>query len=484
MTGFRTVQVSSDHSTWIRLALSLLDQNISADHILWSDASDQPSLPGLDTSAEPPVRERLHFTVPRSFINAARHVLVHRDAVKWPLLYRILWRLRHDNRHLMQIESDPDVHLLRRLERQVRTDTYRMTQFVRFRKISADHGEHFVAWHRPDHDVLELAAPFFVTRFAGLRWSILTPYRSAHWNQARLYFGRGVPERDAPRPDELEQLWRTYYAAVFNPARINPKAMSAQMPARFWASLPEAGEIAPALARAAARVATMVHDQQEQDTAAPFVPETHDLSVLENAARSCRGCELCLSTTQTVFGRGRSDARIMLIGEQPGDEEDLRGIPFVGPAGQLLDQALREARLDRRSLYLTNAVKHFRFTPAGRARKHQTPRPAHVVACRPWLEAELRVIGPSMVICLGATAARALFGYSVRVMHQRGHILKPGWAQSAMITVHPSAVLRAHTAEAGRTLYRYLVSDLAYALRHVQQTVPSSVPGIPLANPT
>ena len=463
MTALRTVQVSSDHWTWIRLALSLLEQKISPDHILWSGASDQPLLPGFETSVEPPARESVHFTAPSSFIDAARHVLVHRDTVNWPLLYRILWRLRHDNRHLMQIESDADIHLLRRLERQVRKDTYRMTQFVRFRKVSTEQGEHFVAWHRPDHDVLQLAAPFFVKRFAALRWSILTPYRSAHWNQVGLSFAHGVPEREAPGPDELEQLWRTYYAAVCNPGRINSKAMSAQMPARFWARLPEATEIAPAIADARTRVATMLYDQHTQDTAASFVPETQDLTVLGNAARSCRGCELCLSATQTVFGQGASDARIMLVGEQPGDEEDLKGIPFVGPAGLLLDQALREAGLDRRSLYVTNAVKHFRFTPAGRARRHQTPRPSHIMACRPWLDAELRAVRPSVIVCLGATAARSLLGHTFRITEGRGKIFSTSWAARLLVTFHPAAVLRAADAQARGNLYRSLVADLTLA---------------------
>ena len=463
MTALRTVQVPSDISSWIKLALSLLDEKISPDQILWSNAFEQPLLPGLETYANPSAPERLHVTAPRLFISAARQVLVHRDEVKWPLLYRILWRLHHDNRHLMQIESDPDIHLLRRLERQVRKDTYRMTQFVRFRNISMEHGEHFVAWHRPDHDVLQLAAPFFVKRFAALRWSILTPFRSAHWDQVRLSFAEGVPEREAPGPDDRERLWRTYYAAVCNPARINPKAMSAQMPARFWARLPEAREIAPVLARAASRLATMVNDQQGQDTAASFVPKTRDLTLLENAARSCRGCELCLDATQTVFGQGPSDARVMLIGEQPGDEEDVRGVPFVGPAGLLLDQALREAGLDRRLLYLTNAVKHFRFILAGRTRRHQRPRPAHVTACRPWLEAEIESVHPSFIVCLGATAARSLLGYGFRVMEGRGEILSTSWAHELVVTVHPAAILRAATSQTRERLYRSLVADLTLA---------------------
>jgi DNA polymerase len=459
----RTVQVSSDFSIWIRQALALVVQAVSPDDIIWGDPRAHPALPGLGGADDGLAAGRVSYSAPPAFLEAARHAFVHQDSGKWPLLYRILWRLYHDNRHLMRIESDPDIHVLRRLERQVRKDTYRMTQFVRFRKVCTENGDHFVAWHRPDHNVLRLAAPFFVRRFAALRWSILTPFRSAHWDRSRLRFTDGVPEHLAPGPDHLEELWRTYYAAICNPARLNPKAMSAQMPARFWARLPEAVEIAPALSQASSHVSGMVQGQQQRPNTAEFVPDTLDRAVLENASRSCRGCELCFSSTQTVFGQGPAAARMMLIGEQPGDEEDRRGIPFVGPAGQLLDQALREAGLDRQFLYVTNAVKHFRFVPAGRARRHQTPRPAHVTACRPWLDAELRAVKPSVIVCMGATAARSLLGHAFRVTENRGKIISTNWAPKLLVTFHPAAILRAADAQARAGLYRSLVADLTLA---------------------
>jgi DNA polymerase len=310
-----------------------------------------------------------------------------------------------------------------------------------------------------------MAAPFFVKRFARQRWSILTPFSSAHWDGNKLIFAAGASQHQTPTGDELESLWRTYYAAICNPARMNPRAMSAQMPGRFWSALPEAAEITPLLTQAKQCVSIMVETQQSQSSAAAFIPQQGDLVALERASRSCHGCELHMAATQTIFGQGPSRARIVMVGEQPGDEEDREGAPFVGPAGNVLNEALQDAGLDRGSLYLTNAVKHFRFIPAGRARRHQTPRPSHITACRPWLEAELSLIQPRLIVCLGATAARSLLGHTVRVMEKRGTIQPSEWAQGLMVTIHPAAVLRSADEQARRRLYRTLVEDLQTAAR-------------------
>ena len=198
-------------------------------------------------------------------------------------------------------------------------------------------------------------------------------------------------------------------------------------------------------------------------TAAPFVPETDDLAVLRDAATGCRGCELWEPATQVVFGRGTA-ARLVLVGEQPGDVEDQQGLPFVGPAGRLLVQALDEAGVDRTEAYVTNAVKHFRFTPRGNRRIHATPEARHVTACRPWLDAELALVRPELVVLLGATAAKAVYGSSFRVTQSRGAVLP--WPSSpgpqALATIHPSAVLRADDRD---TALAGLVADLRVAAR-------------------
>jgi DNA polymerase len=194
--------------------------------------------------------------------------------------------------------------------------------------------------------------------------------------------------------------------------------------------------------------------------AAPFVPAGAGLIDLKAAAARCTGCDLYRDATQTVFGQGPADARIVLVGEQPGDQEDLKGAPFVGPAGEVLDRALAEAGLDRGRLYVTNAVKHFKFIARGKRRIHQTPRLTEVAACRPWLTAEIGVLQPAILVCMGATAASAIFGPEFRLMQQRGRFLPTGWAAKTLATLHPSAVLRGEDEAAQARLYRLLADDL------------------------
>jgi DNA polymerase len=194
--------------------------------------------------------------------------------------------------------------------------------------------------------------------------------------------------------------------------------------------------------------------------AGSFIPAGAGLDGLRQAAARCQGCDLYRHASQTVFGRGPADARIVLVGEQPGDQEDRQGAPFVGPAGEVFDRALAEVGLARERLYVTNVVKHFKFVERGRRRIHQTPRAAEITACRPWVEAELSVIRPETLVCLGATAARALLGAGFRLMQERGRWVESRWAPRTMATLHPSAVLRGEDDAAQARLYGMLVDDL------------------------
>ena len=198
--------------------------------------------------------------------------------------------------------------------------------------------------------------------------------------------------------------------------------------------------------------------------AAAFVPAGADLVELAAAARRCEGCPLHREATQAVFGRGPRDAPVVLVGEQPGDQEDLQGAPFVGPAGEVLDRALAEAAIDRQRVYVTNAVKHFKFVMRGKRRIHQTPRLPEIVACRPWVEAELALVKPRTLVCLGATAARSLLGPDFRLMRDRGRVFPSRWAARTLATFHPSAVLRGEDDGAKEHLYRTLVGDLRLAV--------------------
>ena len=204
---------------------------------------------------------------------------------------------------------------------------------------------------------------------------------------------------------------------------------------------------------------------EKPPSAEPFVPTSTSLKTLATAAEKCRGCDLYKNATQVVFGDGPKSARIMLVGEQPGDQEDREGEPFVGPAGVLLDKALADAGIPRAQVFLTNAVKHFKWEPRGKRRIHKKPRMSEVKACRPWLEAELRAVQPAIVVCLGATAAQSLLGGSFKLMKQRGEVLSSPVAPRVVATIHPSAVLRAPDSQGRRAAYEMLVADLKVVAR-------------------
>ena len=200
---------------------------------------------------------------------------------------------------------------------------------------------------------------------------------------------------------------------------------------------------------------------QQIASAEPWVPAHATLPKLIAASKQCQGCDLYLHATQTVFGEGPPNARIIMVGEQPGDQEDLAGKPFVGPAGKILDKALVEAGVRRDTVYVTNAVKHFKFDERGKRRIHAKPSAAQIAACRPWLRAEIEVVQPELVVCLGATAAQSILGRDFRITKSHGTFVPHEWAKLVMATIHPSAILRAPDAEQRHAQYLMFVEDLA-----------------------
>lgn len=454
------------YEQWRTAARRLLVSQVPPDEVHFADDSGQLTLFDWNPAEE---RSAIPLTVPKKFVELARTVACHREASRWILLYRSLWRLLHGERHLLQITTDDDVYRLTQMHKAVTRDVHKMKAFVRFRKVSSPDGEdHYIAWHRPDHRIVRLAAPFFSRRFQGMNWSILTPNESVAWDQVTLHYGPGVPASNAPEGDALEELWKTYYASIFNPARVKVAMMRREMPVRHWPTLPEASLIDELLEQAPIRVAAMI-DRQEgfAETATNYMPPERDLVSLRQAAKNCRACHLCLHATQTVFGEGPANARMVLVGEQPGDREDLEGHPFVGPAGKLLDEALQEAGIERHGVYVTNVVKHFKFTesstPRGKRRLHQRPDAREVYACRPWLEAELSALQPQVVVCLGATPAQALFGRDFRITKDRGQVMATEWCARTIATWHPAAILRMPDELRQAQMRKQLVADLRSA---------------------
>jgi DNA polymerase len=437
------IQIQPEFEHWREAARRLLDKDCPPEQVVWASSADAPLLPMFSSAAQSAVATAV--SVPKRFVDSARYVACHRDTRRWALMYRILWRLTHGNRNLLEVFTDDNVHRFLTMEKEVRRDRHKMTAFVRFRRIAADEIDRYVAWYRPDHHVVRLTVPFFRERFSTLVWMILTPDESVSWDGHRLCFTPGVPSREAPSPDELESLWKTYYASTFNPARLRPRAMKKEMPVRHWRTLPEAELIDGLIKQAPARVEAMMKKEACPTTtsAADFLPARITLPQLRAASKACQGCPLYCNATQTVFGEGPSDATVMFVGEQPGDQEDLAGKPFVGPSGQMLNAAMEEAGIPRDETYVTNAVKHFKFEPRGKRRIHAKPNAREMRACRPWLESEIQVVKPQIIVTLGATAAQTLMGPAFRLTQHRGEFFKDTqWAPRFLATIHPSALLR------------------------------------------
>ena len=258
----REVRFDGSFAGWRAQARALLTAQVAPEQVLWrADHSPQPFL-ALATEREPePAEGAREIRVPRAFFELTEAVACHRDPERWALLYRVVWRLARGERHLLEVSTDPDVHRLLAMEKAVRRDIHKMKAFVRFREVEQEDISCFVAWFEPEHSIVERTAPFFARRFASMQWSILTPRGCAHWDTQALTFSDPVAREQAPREDALEELWRTYYAHIFNPARVNPRAMRSEMPKKFWKNLPEARLVGELVRDAPARVRRMVREQ-------------------------------------------------------------------------------------------------------------------------------------------------------------------------------------------------------------------------------
>ena len=452
-------------AAWQRAARRALQAQWRPEEVVWQELGSAQPMLDIGEETEAAVASASRVKVPKSFVDTASRVACHADSRRWALLYRLLWRITHGEHELMNIVVDGDVHQLLQWEKAVRRDVHKMRAFVRFRAVEHDGATWYVAWFEPEHHIVEANSSFFIDRFANMHWSILTPDRCAHWDGKHLTFTEGVPQSEAPTEDATEALWLRYYGSIFNPARVKIHAMEKEMPRKYWKNLPEAAVIPALLREAPARVGSMmaksrVKEAHPEEIPGAPVPETDSLSALREAAKGCTACPLYKRATQTVFGEGAQDAKLVLLGEQPGDSEDLAGLPFVGPAGQLLDRALKEAGIDRGLAYVTNSVKHFKWEPSGKRRLHKKPSPREIAACRPWLAAEMRVISPQVLVCLGGTAAQTVLGPEMRVLRDRGKFMHSDFSPQTFVTVHPSSLLRAPDEETRARDYAHFVADL------------------------
>ena len=431
---------ADDFDFWRDCARALIQARVPPDRISWIEpggsgdlfAQGEHGVP-TPTSGAPPVRAN------RRFVNLARNAALHSDPERFALMYRLLWRLQA-NPGMMADKADDDVRKIEELDKNVRRDSHKMHAFVRFRLVEAgeaEGGDRYVAWFEPDHHILRANAGFFMRRFANMRWSILTPRGSLHWDGETMAEGPAAERSDAPQGDPMEDLWRTYYASIFNPARLKIGAMLKEMPKKYWKNMPEAALIPELVAGAQSREAKMVEKGSLE-----FDERPETLAAIDKAISACRKCPIGLLDNHAVMGEGPQDAALMIVGEQPGDQEDIKGRPFIGPAGQLLDDHLQTAGIDRSAAYVTNAVKHFKYVQRGKRRIHQSPAAKEIDTCRWWMESERAIVQPKLVLAMGASAARGMLGKTVSISRARGAPIQLEDGSELWVTAHPSYLLR------------------------------------------
>lgn len=430
-------------------------------------ASVESEQPAMDVGAGDPEKlpRNSALRLPGSLMRLLETIANFRHAGRWELMYRLAYRTSRETPHLLQDAADPDVRNALLMERAVRRDCHKMHAFVRFREVidSARESAYF-AWFIPEHEILRRASTFFVQRFPNMTWSIATPDGAAVWDRHALRFIDTAGAAEQPRADDQEKLWRIYYRSICNVARINPAAMKREMPQRYWRHLPEAAEIGVLIRDGLANFASRHSDAENQalNTAKAVRRALAALPPPGEGPQACRRCDLWRHATQAVVGEGLSHAAILLVGEQPGDEEDLLGRPFVGPAGNVLNQAIADAGLSRTEMYITNVVKHFKWQPRGKGRMHSKPGIEEITACNIWLTQEIATVRPRVIVALGATALRALTGTAVSIDAARRMELRYVGGTTVLATYHPAAILRADGDKAA-TMRRDLVSDLARA---------------------
>ena len=431
-----------------------------------ADSADSADIVDLASTASAP-------RIPRELMTMLETAACHQDPQRWSLLYVVLWRWQRGERDVTSA-ADPDGAQLHGMVKAVRREEHDMHAYVRFReRLDTEEPPRFVAWFEPSHHILARVAQHFAKRMGRVTWMIATPSATVLWDGGQLHFTGALLKSAADIDDAGEVLWLTYYRSIFNPARLNAQVMHGHLPTRFWKNLPE-GAIVPQMiadAAAGARRVGQTSSVGQRDgrvisiDAAAAQPHRVSPTTLD----ACRRCDLWQRATQAVPGVGPPNARLMLLGEQPGDSEDIAGTPFIGPAGQLLDRAFAEAGLARAGVYLTNAVKHFKWEPSGKRRLHKTPGKIEMAACRHWLEEELLQFAPAVVVTLGSTALKSLIGHNAKLAE---HIGAPALHDGRWViaTWHPSYVLRLPDRAAKEAAFAAIVA----ALRQAQGLVADS----------
>ena len=459
---------------WREAARELLTHGVAPEQVTWSQPGMSDLFSGAPGQAQPPHNAAVPLPepkpaphLPRSLMDMLQTAACCREPDRWAFLYRVVWRWQQGE-HEVQSPADPDGARLHAMVKAVHREEHDMHAYIRFRERPAEAGPpRFVAWFEPRHDVLPQVAGHFVSRMGKISWMIATPEASVLWDGATLHNCGPLMSSAADLDDGGEALWLTYYRSIFNPARVNAPLLQSHIPARYWKHLPE-GALVPALVSQAALGARRVGQAQavgkKGGSTIPIAPE-HAQPERQEPSRldECRRCDLWQHATQAVGGEGPKRAQIMLVGEQPGDQEDLAGAPFVGPAGKLLDRVCEAAGVDRRKLYLTNAVKHFKWEPRGKRRLHKTPAQREIEACSYWLDKELAAVKPKVIVALGTTALKSVLGTSnVTLKNTLGRPIRHD-GRWVVTIYHPSYALRVPDEMAKKQAFDVMVAGLKLA---------------------
>lgn len=445
----QTIVVNS-FAQWRDAARGLLACNTRPEDVQWIESTGAGDLFGThdaagirneDTEVSGPAPR-----ISREMMAMLSSAACYRAPDRWAFLYRVIWRWRNEDQAVASA-ADEDGARLHSMVKAIYREEHKMHAYLRFRERPESAGPpQFVAWFEPEHDVLPQVADHFARRMGRASWMIGTPQGTVLWDGKTLHAGPQVMAGPADIDDAGEALWLTYYRSIFNPARLNTLVMQGHIPSRYWKNLPE-GKLVPTMISEATSGARRVGQIQavgsRRGTSIPISaeqaqPDREQPSKLDE----CRRCDLWSNATQAVPGVGPPTARIMLVGEQPGDQEDLAGLPFVGPAGKLLDEVLERAGLDRKSVYLTNAVKHFKWEPRGKRRLHKTPGQREINACAYWLDHELEQVRPAVVVALGSTALKSVLRTSkASLTEMLGKPFRHGdrWI---VAVYHPAYILR------------------------------------------
>lgn len=471
-----TRRVVLTFAEWRTAARDLVARQIAPEYVEWaSEPEDGDLFSGFGAqaatpSSTPALPAGAELRLPRQLLDMIEDAACFNALDRWSFLYKVIWRWHLGERDVVS-PADADGARLYSMVKAVHREQHDMHAYVRFRERKEEDGApRFVAWFEPTHDVLPQVARHFARRMGPITWMIATPDQAILWDGEQLIEAPSLLRSAADIEDAGEALWLTYYRSIFNPARVNADLLRSHIPSRFWKNLPE-GAIVPAMVTAANNGErrtgqTGTVGQRGGATSIPIAPErAQPQRDVPTSLDACRRCALWEHATQAVAGVGPAQARIMLVGEQPGDQEDLRGLPFVGPAGAVLQQAMRDAGVDRDSIYLTNAVKHFKWEPRGKRRLHKTPAQREVAACHLWLEEELKRVQPEVVVALGSTALKSVLEDGAITMKSTMAAPIRHDGRWVVTVYHPSYVLRAPDEATRQQAYEVIVDGLRQALR-------------------